>query len=39
MQLVQIFVAKLIQNSINNIEEEKQAKILMKDTMILSYIP
>ena len=37
MQLVQIFVAKLIQNSINNIEEEKQAKILMKDTMILSY--
>ena len=37
MQLVQIFVAELIQNSINNIEEEKQAKILMKDTMILSY--
>ena len=37
MQLVQIFVAKLIQNSINNIEEEKQAKILMKETMILSY--
>ena len=37
MQLVQIFVAKLIQNSINDIEEEKQAKILMKETMILSY--